>query len=327
MPDDESFLSRIDRKISDIVEAFSKGDAEHEFNLDELQLRIRLTGPSWAGLVDKPVAKFLVDLDAMLTDELQQLGVAVPDNNHGLVALQIQEGSMEAWLKYSKQVFGGFSKLKPYQQILIVCTILAALGLLNGEKVIHSLNEAELAKISAQQEEARGRERIELVKEIGRIKENEHHLQAPVRSLANKMSSEDRMQLPGQTQPLKKAEVKEALTQAIRSKTDQYYIDHPYKVDSLNTKDPEHWKIGLSFGDVSFTAEVLLSKEQMATLLKDFQEAHAKNSAIAPAMHVTAKVSDKGITSAKVIGLGEPRTGAKRLSEVLAAAKQGEAGQ
>lgn len=327
MADDESFLSRIDRKISEVVEAFSKGDAEHQFDLAELQLRIRLTGPAWAGLVDKPVAKFLVDLDAMLTDELQQLGVAIPESKHGLVALQIQEGSMDAWLKYSKEILGGFSKLKPYQQILVVCTILGALGLLNSDKIIHSLNEAKLAKIIAEQEEARGRERVELVKEIGRIKDHEHQLQAPVRSLANKMTSADRMQLPGQTKALKKEEVKEALTPATRSKTDQYYIDHPYKVDSLNTKDPEHWKIGLSFGDVSFSADVLLSKEEMASLLKDFQEAHAKNSAIAPAMHVTAKVSEKGVTSAKVVGLGDPRVTARRLSEVLANAKQAAAGE
>jgi hypothetical protein len=75
------------------------------------------------------------------------------------------------------------------------------------------------------------------------------------------MAPADQIDLPGHTEPLKKEQAKKALTTATRSQSMAYYVDHPYKVESLNTKDPENWKIGLSFGDVAFSAEVLLDRE------------------------------------------------------------------
>jgi hypothetical protein len=59
----------------------------------------------------------------------------------------------------------------------------------------------------------------------------------------------------------------------------------------------------------------------MQQLLADFQEAHSKNRPIALPMHVTAKASSKGIISARVVGLGEPRAGSIKLSEALQSAK------
>jgi sulfur carrier protein ThiS len=323
MPDDEQFLARIDHKINQTIDAFFSGEAEHTLSLDELQLRIRLSGPTWAGVVDKPVAKFLVDLDAMLTDELRSLGIIIPESTHGLVALQIQDGSWEAVLKYSKELFRGFSKMSPRAQLLILATVLAALGISSSDKIIAAINAPSLAKISASQEQVRAKERVELVEAVGRIREREHQLQTPVRSLVNKMDAADRIDLPGKPKSLKKEEAKNALVSNTRGQATQYYVDHPYKVESLNTRDPDHWKIGLSFGDVSFSAEVMLNKDEMESLLKDFQEAHSQNRPIALPMHVTAKASEKGITSAKVMGLGDPRKGAVRLSEALRDAKTG----
>ncbi|HEY8902801.1 MAG TPA: hypothetical protein VIM48_03780 [Chthoniobacterales bacterium] len=323
--DSEELLQRIDHTIGEAIEAFFRGEAEHKLSLDELHLRIRLTGPAWAGVVDKPVAKFLVDLDEMLTDEFKSLGIPIPENTHGLVALQIQDGSWDAVLKYSKEVFEGFAKLKPTQQILIVGTVLAVVGIPQTDKIISALNQPRVEQIKAdeatKEEQTRSQERIALVNAVTKIGERERELQRPMRSLVNKMSDDDRIQLPGKAKALQKDEAKETFTSGARTKSEQYYIDAPFKVESLNTKDPEHWQIGLSFGDNYFRAEVLLSKEEMARLLKDFQEAHSAGKAIAPHMHVTAKVTEKGVVSAKVVGLGEARMGAVRLSKALAEAK------
>ena len=47
--------------LEEAVAAVRAGDTKFRIDLDKLDLNIHLTGPKWAGIVDKPVAKFLIE--------------------------------------------------------------------------------------------------------------------------------------------------------------------------------------------------------------------------------------------------------------------------
>lgn len=305
----------IDSQIRKAIEAFVLDSSVYEFDLASLELKIRLSGPKWAGIVDKPIAKFLIDLDDMLNRELKKFGVELPESKHGLVALKIEDGSLEAFLQYSKGIFQELRKMKPWQQILLATTILGALGINASSSIIEALNQAKI-------EEIRASERVSLVEAVTAIEANSREVQAPVRKLVANMGDEDTVLLPVSETPLKKAQANEALVKSTRSKPKTYFVDHRYIVQELLTKDPENWEIGLRFGDVSFRAKILLTHDQVSSLMADFQAAHQKGSEIAPDLQVTATINERGIQNASLVGIGEPRADSLRLSEALAKGKQ-----
>lgn len=318
----EVTLARIDEIINEAIDAFAEGKPIHHLDLDELRLHIKLSGPSWHGVIEKPVAKFLLDLDAMLANEFSEQGIVLPKTNHGLVALQVKEGSWDALLKYSKDAAIAFSIMTPGQQILIMVTVLTAIGIYKVPDIIKALQSVKLKKAEQDAEEIRSNERVQLVEAVGKIVVEQTKLQSPIRSLVNKMGENDEIELPAQDKPLKKAEAKETLAPLTRSSTDIYYVDHRYKIDDLATKNPENWQIGISYGDVSFRASLELTDSEVQNLLSDFQNAHAVGSEIAPDLHVSAKISAKGITSARVVGIGSPRKNAISLDKALKQARE-----
>lgn len=313
---DISLPPAVDSNIRAAIEAFDAGNADYSFDLSTLKLKIKLSGPRWAGIVDKPLAKFLLELDKVVQSELNRMGVHVPDGDHGLVALKIEDGSMEAFLQYSKGIFQEIRKMTLKQQLLISVTILTAIGLPVAPSIISALNEPGIAATESE-------ERVNLIKSVGEVLEKTYVIQKPVRGLIGDMDGRDRLELPGAPEPMKKEQAKAALAKASKSeKPDTYHIDGRYIVQELLTKDPENWVIGLNFGTVSFRAKILLTHEQVSSLMADFQAAHAKGTEIAPDFQVTATIDAQGnIKKATVVGMGEPRDEAVKLSTALKQAK------
>ena len=306
----------VDIEIRSAIEAFTQGSSDYTFDLSSLELKIKLSGPKWAGIVDKPIAKFLLDLDKIVQSELARFGVVIPETAHGLVALKIEDGSLEAFLQYSKGILQEIQKMKTWQQFLLSAVILTAIGLPVAPSIISAFNEVKLAQIESE-------EKTQLIKAVGEVIEKTYAIQAPVRRLVANMDVNDTVQLPGVDEPVKKDVAKEALMQATKSqKSDVYFIDHRYIVQELLTKEPENWVIGLRFGDVSFRAKILLTHDQVNALMADFQAAHAQGSEIAPDLQVTATIDSTGkIKKASLVGIGEPRENSVKLSEALTLAK------
>ena len=66
------------RGISDAMESYFKGEGEFRLDLQDVKLRIYLDGPKWHGVVDKPVADFLIDLEKKLRLEFEKLEIKLP---------------------------------------------------------------------------------------------------------------------------------------------------------------------------------------------------------------------------------------------------------
>lgn len=306
----------IDSAIDDLLKAFAENAESFGMDLGALKLKVRLQGEKWSGLVDKPVAKFLLDLDRKLRDELEKVGIEIPETDHGLVALQVNEGSMEAVLKYSKEFKEMLLKMKPSVQIVLITAILAGFGMFYTPEIISKLNETKM-------EEARARERLELVRTVGEISKSQRELQTPVRNLVKTMGANDKISLPSVQGAVGKKDVQKHLVKAVaRSAAKTLYVDHRYIVQELSTKKPGEWQIGIFYGGLAFKAKLNITADQIEALLKNFQEAHARNSEIAPDLQVTADFSSAGIRNAQVVGIGAPRPQSVSLSKALEEARK-----
>lgn len=314
MQNNEPPIKSVREKIFELVDSYLQDKENFRVDLKDLDLNLYVKGETWAGIVDRPLAKFILDLDKRLQNELAAVGVDVPKTPHGLLALQIKEGSLDAAFQYSKGILKAWNKMNPRSQILIIVALCGALGIVSTSEIIDALNKDDIEKI-------RSEERIELVRAVGEIAKSSKELQQPVKALVKSMDSEDLIKLPGKSSLLKKGQVNETLEASQRSKAKTYYIDHCYVVQELSTKTPGKWTITICYGGVSFRAKLLLAENEVAQLLEDFQEAHRRGSEIAPDLQVTAEISAKGIRTAEVIAIGKPRKNATKLSEALTAQK------
>ncbi|TDU64145.1 hypothetical protein EI77_04329 [Prosthecobacter fusiformis] len=300
----------VEAQINNLIDTYLAGE-QFEPDISKLGLRIYIQGDSWAGVVDKPLAKFLLDLDKKLSDELAKLGIELPNTPHGLVALKVDDGSLDAVLQYAKGILQAVTKMKLRDQLFIYLTAATALGFVMGPEIIEKIQAAPIREIEA-------REKVQLIEAVGKVIEATRDLQQPARGLVNSMKENDRITLPGQTGALTKKEAKDILVKSTRSKPKQYYIDGNYIVEELSTKKPGEWEIGLKWGDQTFRAKMLLSSKEVDDLMDSFQLAHLSGSNIAPDLQVTAMINAKGVYSASVVGLGDRRKGSNTLGEVYA---------
>lgn len=310
-PEEKEALSK---SVRDIIADYLADPDNFQLDLSSLDLRIKMKGDRWGGVVDKPVAKFILDLDKRLHEELARVGVELPATKHGVLALRIEEGSLEAFLEYAKGIFAEIRKMKPAVQIMVLVTVLGVFGLVMAPDIIEQLNEAKL-------EEARGKERVELVKAVAAISENARELQQPMRGLLSNAAKDDEVFLPGSDTPMAVKEVKKTFVKATRSRYYTYQIDFPFVVQDLSFKKPGKWEIGLLFGETAFRAKLLITEEEISELLGKFQEAHKNGSVISPDLQVTAEINDKGVGPASVIGIGAPRSRSITLGEAFAKEK------
>jgi hypothetical protein len=297
--------------VQDVIQRFIAGDDRFEQVEQGLELRLKLKGEKWKGVFNKSIARFLIELDGAVEKELQRNGVDVQAGQDGLVVLRIEEGSLEAFLEFGPKLLKAFRKMTPREQITLSMVLLAAIGVWKSDAIIDSLNKPEIDKIASQ-------EKVEMIKEVVQaVNENTRELQKPMRSLIKTMDENDTIILPGMEKDMKAEMAADELVKGTRSAKKNFYIDHPYIVQALSTKNPNNWTITLKYGEVSFVAKLQLTEDEMKTLLKDFQEAHSKGQNIAPDLHINAEITSKGVKSASVVSMGKPRALSKSLAIAL----------
>lgn len=313
-----------DEDIAAINDALAKAvdgylsDGKFDLDIAKLKIKIHLEGPKWTGRVDRPVAKFLIDLDNQLRKAFSAVGIELPETEHGLIALRIEKGSLSAFIEYAPQILESLSLLAAPQRVVVLSAILTSVGL------IRNLRGQLKDEVPVEQADPNGveamkaNERSLMLSQLKQIDESAGQLQNPLKSLIKTMDEKDRITLPGSPKPQVKDVAKESLTKQVstKAKTTNYYIDHPYIVENLQTKQTGKWSVTLRFGDVSFNAALNLDRKDIDNLLAEYREAHAHERKIAPHLQVTADISSRSIKAA-VIGIGKPRERSRSLPEVL----------
>lgn len=304
------------------ITAIEEGTPDYVIDISSLNLNVNIKGGNWGGIVDKPVAKFILEFDRAIRNQLRELGYDLPKSKHGVVAFEVKEGSMDAWLQLSKEFVELFKAVPLESQIALLTAILTGLGLVKLPSIVRAFMEARLEEVKGQNsvaaEKARGESTEKLLSQVEAVVAASRELQAPLRSnLVGTMTENDVIQLPSTEEPLTKSQAKRELSKGTRSKVENYYIDHVYIVSSINMKKSP-WEVGLEYGDVSFSAKLILSQKDADKLWSGFQEAHKKDRKIAPDLQVTARINGKQeIKSAEIVGIGKPRSDSRKLSDLL----------
>ncbi len=311
--------AKIVQKIHGAFEGYLN-DGTFSLNIEELELKIHLKGPKWEGVVDRPVADFLVALDNRLRKELEILGVELPDTDHGIVALRIEKGSLMAFLQYAPEVLHQVQLLAPGHKAAFVASILTAMNVFGN--VRKRINE----EVPQETEKVRSGDRAFFLQHVADLETREREVQKPLKALVSHMDpAKDTVSLPGQEELVNQKAAKKVLASSQapeKPKPRNYYIDGPYTVEGIDTKTSK-WKISLRYGaEVRFKAQVNLEQSEMQKLLDAFKEANKKGTKIAPDLHVSAEIAAKGIKSAIVVGVGEPRPSSVKLSNAFADAKK-----
>lgn len=309
-------LKRVNEAIKKALQGYLDSDGSFNLDIADLNLKIYLQGPKWTGRVDRPVAQFLLDLDKRLNEELENLGVELPESQHGLVALRIESGSLQAFLEYAPQVYEHIQALAGPQKVAIFATVLTSFGLLRTVRS-HLKNSNEDAEVvDTEVHQARSREIM-----LDRLEASAPQLQQPLKKLIGAMDKGDAIILPGESSPIKKEDAKKVLdiVKPEAPKANSYYIDQHYIIENLETKPDKVWRISLRYGDLSFKAKLLIRQEEISDLLARYREAHAQGRSISADLQVVAEIDSKGVksTTAAVVGVGKPRPKSAKLSEAL----------
>ena len=332
--------------IAEAMEAYFKGDGEFDLDLEKVKLRIYLKGPKWLGVVDKPVAEFLLQLEKELIAEIEKLGIKLPKWERGLLALEVDEGSWDGVISYSAEAISYFKTLVAANQTVIVGAVVAAVGALSAvrrkvdepspietQKAKDLLTDLEQQEgVQAQQIEVTDTPPSEMrpdqedtMQKLDAIQADSSQLQRPIRKLLGHMKDEDIVILPGASERMERSVAIKTLEKRSReSRKDRptFYVDHPYIVEFLDSKTPGKWKVKIRFGTLSFPAHVALADAELPKLFKAYNAAGGKNDVVCD-LQVTAQFDSKGKPkNAIVAGWGKPRKQSITISEGISRGKK-----
>jgi hypothetical protein len=314
-----------ERKYSDVTESIAlaignylKGEGEFDLDIEKIKLKLYIRGPKWRGVVDKPVAEFLLALDRKLEEEFENLGISLPKFERGIVAIGVQEGSFDGFLMVVPETAEYLMQLAAAQKVIVVATVMTALG---AWKVLRkSVPSDGMSLVEAQ----RFADQAVTLKQINSIEENQAKIEKPFKDFLKKATDpQDQVMTPAGTEPVLVADAVKDLPKGRRApavRGDIHYVDGSYAIEALNSPRDKPWSVRLRYGiDLKFAARLDLPQEAMSSLLREYEEAKKLDREVAPSLQVTAQFSPGNkIKGAFVSGLGDPRGGTLKMSEAMA---------
>lgn len=315
---EEQTYSEVTESIALAIGKYLKGEGDFDLDIEQIKLKLYIRGPKWRGVVDKPVAEFLLALDKRLEDEFEKLGINLPKFERGIVAIGVKEGSFDGFLMVVPETAEYLMQLAAAQKVVVIATVMTAVG---AWKVLRKrVPKEELSDVEAQ----RFADQAVALKQINSIEENQAKIEKPFKDLLTKATDpQDEVITPAGTEAVLIADAVKDLPAATRArggKGNIYYIDGPYAIETLNSPKDKPWSVRLRYGsDLKFAAKLELPQEPMAFLLKEYEKAKQSNGEVAPHLQVTAQFApDNKIKGAFVSGIGEPRKGTLKISEAMA---------
>lgn len=344
------------RGISDAMESYFKGEGEFRLDLQDVKLRIYLDGPKWHGVVDKPVADFLIDLEKKLRLEFEKLEIKLPKWERGLIALEVDDGSWDALLGYTQEAVDFFKTLTPSYQTVAAGAVMATVGAWASvrRRIQEAVSPVEIQKAkdlatAREQQEALGdvspaldeagsrenegsalsEDKIEALAKLETIQDDSLELQRPIKTLLGLMTEGDVVTLPAEDEALEYTAAIQTLekknARPPKQKRPTYYVDQHYVVNALNSPPgpTTKWNVKIEYAGVTFTAKLSkLSSEDIAKFTSIYDAAFAKGTSPSVDLQVTAEFDKKGNPQAAiVVGIGATRSNNIGLATAIAKGK------
>lgn len=314
--------------LNDLAESHFGDELSFDFNtIVDDKLSFRVVGESWNGMVNKTVAKFVINAEERIKDLCVKEGIDYPKTKHGLIQIEVKEGSLLAFVKIEKILEAAAKNgMTPEQLITLVMAVAVITGLFTASKIIEKLNEVrsikakgeievEKEKAEVEKEKIRADERLKMVEILRPVANSERALETPLRGIIEKMEPADRISIGG-GEKLTKVEAKRSLSKATRAKPEFHQIDHVYFIENFKTEEGRGWSVKLKYGDVAFVATWGLDHEDEDKFLANYSSSKDR-SKVNLALHVNAKILRGKVSEAELVGLGNPREDAVKLGVTL----------
>ena len=127
-PQEPDSYSEVTEAVALAIQRYVKGEGDFDLDIQSLKLKLYFKGPKWMGVVDRPVAEFLLDLNKRLEEELTKRGVEIPKFDRGIVAIGVKEGSFDSFLMVVPDAAEYLMQLEPVKKVLAVTTVMVAAG-------------------------------------------------------------------------------------------------------------------------------------------------------------------------------------------------------
>lgn len=315
----------LERLLLDALDAKDEGAEVFDITkYKDATLSIRIRGKKWNGLVDKNVAKFILDAEKQIKDVLDDEGIDYEIPKNGIIRLEVKNGSTEL-IQQIPEAIKILKTMTPEQIFLVTGAISVIIGAFKMPDIIRAVQARRIRQIEAEENvrlaEMQKEQLENVVDQMARLQTREYALEQPRRSLVNKMDDADSIDCGGK-EGLTKSQVKKKFEKADRSKMENFYIDGTYIIEKLDTPESGDWKVKLKYGDVSFKADLKLDAVQLDKFVESYTTARKENKSVSSKLQVTATINNKGIGKAEVVGIGKKRESAQKLSKALAIAKR-----
>lgn len=291
---------------------------ELEFR-EDLLLTIQIRGESWDGFIDYRGANYILELQKSfnrLYHELSDIDVQ-PRNlsKYITVKVRVVEGSSFFEINVNKALKHMINKLSGNQITLIaVLAILCATGYFTIGKVLDYKRQVET---QAQP----GQVAVETIEKLTPVLEKaldviqKTDMEKPMRSVINKLESDDRIFLPDSTE-LSAREAKNRYPRKPRISQETGIFDDTYRILSIDfEKAPPMfalYKEGLQF---RATAE--LSESDIDNLATDLKQALRSGDDFNVSLQLFIVYNRRGIKTAAITGIGSKRDNSQNIQELI----------
>lgn len=274
---------------------------------------IVLRGPSWDGMVDVRVAKYVLELQWAFDRARKETEVI--DGDKPLVKVKVSQGSTDLIPQIVDAFTTTLQNMDSAHKLIVLLSIIGTgAGVFTVRQILEFLRVRQDRQLEHENNTGTVRELNQTIQRAIEVIDAER----PIRALVAGMKENDTIELPASTTPLTRDQARTRYPRKPRVRPLDLHIDDNYVVDSVVLEHPV--KLVLSKGDVTFRAMFAASldaadREEFLAKIKTTLETRSSTRV---ALHVNASVNDVSVTSAIIVKIGQaPRADAEDILQYL----------
>lgn len=265
---------------------------------------IRISGPNWDQYIDWRLAKLITDFQSSINKALEEadIDLSKDEQQKTIVKFKISEGSSLVEINcgdllklVAEHMTGG------QLTAVIITAILVTGGVLTVRRLMARQEKAEDEKTK---------------RELAKVIENVAQYEKPMRGLLHRMDKEDTVEISPTDRKLNRSELVAEYPGKSKFRAERVYIDGVYTVVTIKL---DAGTLTVEKEGHRFDCQSSLSQEESEELFSKVQEAYAKGKGFDIPLKITAEYfqGSKQIKEQNIYEIGEPRKGAKTLTELL----------
>lgn len=282
---------------------------------DEINVKIVICGESWSEYVDYRCANYIINLQSEINKLIKEyISEGKKEYNlikkNAIIKVKVDKGSSIInidILESVKFIFG----IMTNTQIFALCaiSIASAVGYMSLVKFLQ-YREKILTKVEDE------KTKKELISLFGSLNKRFDELEKPVRSLIQGMEENDKITLPGSSEPIEYYEAKRLYPRKPRTRQFDGYIDDEFLITDIKLETPVH--VTLEKGGISFKALVDLPEGMVEEFYNTLEEKHKnKEMPFSIGLQIKASFTERRINSATIQGIGASREGSRDITEIV----------